>query len=367
LPPDLFLRARQTVPLLLKYEYSGAPPESLPKLHVRVNGKDIDSISLKPTPVSISRSETVRIPTDSLLPYTNTLSIDFYFERNVPPSTAQTSFAIDRESTLDLSGIPHSVVLPRLELFADGGYPYTEWPDLSRTAVVMPANPPPSACEALLDIAGFFGAQTGSLTTALTVINTGHLDRARDKDLVLIGTADSQPLLRDWAASMPLDLSGQKKHLNQAAAPSSLLHPGWPFHNYDRDRLSRLIDGGVPIDTVVESFVSPLHADRLVVAIVPADSGGDEALRALFTPSERQGPVYGGVAVSQNGRFQSFVVGSLAYQTGNLDRFQHLRVLLLEYYEFIPLFVLLLAAMIAAWVRRGTERVAARRLAECET
>ena len=71
------------------------------------------------------------------------------------------------------------------------------------------------------------------------------------------------------------------------------------------------------MDVLVESFVSPLRADRVVVAIVPGGSDAIDAVRALFTPSERQGPVYGGVAVSRNGRFESFLVGTLAYHAGN--------------------------------------------------
>jgi cellulose synthase (UDP-forming) len=366
LPPDLFLRARQSVPLLLKYGYLGVPEGSQAALHVRLNGKDIDSIQLKPATTLVEESETVRLPTGSLLPFTNTLTVDFYFEHNTP--TVRPSFAIHRESSLDLSGIPHSVVLPRLELFADAGYPFTEWPDLGRTAVLMPGAPTPAEYESLLDMSGFFGAQTGALATALTVTGTDHLDRVQDKDLVLIGTPDSQPLLSEWSGNMPLNLSGRKMYLNESATTSSLLlHPGWPFRNYDRGRLSKLLGSGIAIDALVESFVSPLRPDRLVVAIVPGGSDSHGAVRALFTPSERQGPVYGGVAVSQDGRFDSFLVGTVAYHAGNLDRYQYATVLLFEYYELIPVLVLVLAALIVPWVNRSTERVAERRLAMHET
>ncbi len=120
--------------------------------------------------------------------------------------------------------------------------------------------------------------------------------------------------------------------------------------------------GGASADALVESFVSPLRTDRAVVAIDPSGSSAIDAVRGLFTPSERQGPVYGGVAVSQNGRFESFLVGTLAYHAGELDRYQYTTVLLIEYYWLIPLIVLLLAVIIVAWVRWTTERLAAQRL-----
>ena len=97
-------------------------------------------------------------------------------------------------------------MLPRLELFADAGYPFTEWPDLDRTAVILPDAPSQAEYETLLDMAAFFGAQTGALATGLTVSGAGHVDRVQDKDLLLIGTPDSQPLFSEWASRMPLDL-----------------------------------------------------------------------------------------------------------------------------------------------------------------
>ena len=80
-------------------------------------------------------------------------------------------------------------------------------------------------------------------------------------------------------------------------------------------------------------------------------------------PESRQGPVYGGVTVSQNGIFQSFLVGSRTYHSGQLDPYQRMEVLALENYRLIPLVVVLLAFVIGAWLHRATEGVAARRLA----
>ena len=367
LPPDLFLRAHQSVPLLLRYEYGGAPEGARPALHVRLNGQDIDSIQLQAASAPVEGAETIRLPTGSLLPYTNELTVDFYFERNIPATKIRPSFAIRRNSSLDLRGLPHSVVLPRLELFADAGYPFTEFPDGSRTAVIMPSAPTPVEYETLLDMAGFLGAQTGALATGLTVAGPNDLDQVREKDLVLIGTTASQPLLSEWASDMPVDLSGTDMRVNDAPESTLLLHPAWPFRNYDGRRLRRLLGGGANLDALAESFESPLRSDRVVVAIVPSGSNAIEAVRALFTPSERQGPVYGGVAISRNGRFESYLVGTLAYHTGELDRFQYTTILLFENYRVIPLIVLLLALIIVAWVRWSTERVAAERLATWET
>jgi cellulose synthase (UDP-forming) len=366
LPPDLFLLARQSVPLLLKYEYGGAPEGTRPALHVRLNGRDIDTIQLKSASGSVQEEEIVRLPTGSMLPYTNTLTVDFYFQGNTPP-TAHPSFAIHRDSTLDLHGLPHAVLLPRLELFADAGYPFTERPDLSRTAVIMPSVPTPTDCETLLDMAGFFGAQTGALASRLTVSDADHLDHVEDKDLVLIGSQGAQQLFSSWAGAMPLSMAGPRLQVNEAPESTLLIHPEWPFRRYDGLRLKRLIGENAVADLFVESFVSPLREDRVAVAIVPDGANAMEAVRALFTPSERKGPVYGDVAVSRNMRYDSFLIGTLAYHTGELGRIQHATVFLIEDYWLIPMLVLLFALIIVAWVRWITERVATERLATWDT
>ena len=362
LPPDLFLRARQSAPLLLKYKYGGAPEGTRPALHIRLNGYDVDTIQLTPASAPVEQSEIVRLPTGRLLPFTNTLTADFYFEGNTSP-LIRPSFAIHRDSSLDLSGLPHAVLLPRIEQFADAGYPFTTWPDLDRTAVIMPGAPTPTDYETLLDMSGFFGGQTGALATRLTVADANHLGEIRDKDLVMIGAEGSQPLLSDWASAMPLAMSGPSMQVNEAPESTLLLHPEWPFRSYDGARLRSLISGDLDTDLFVESFISPLRTDREVIAIVPSGSRAIDGVRALFTPSEREGPVYGGVAVFRNGHFESFLVGTLAYHAGEFDRYQYTVVFLIENYWLIPVLVLLLALMIVAWMRRSTERLAAERLA----
>jgi hypothetical protein len=117
------------------------------------------------------------------------------------------------------------------------------------------------------------------------------------------------------------------------------------------------------LDLVVEDFVSPYRGDRSVIALMPRDRNDSQAVAALFMPASHQGPVYGGVAVSQAERFQSFLVGTSAYRTGDLGPVAQTTVFLIESYWLIPIFVVFFAFVIGAWVRQGTERVAAQRLA----
>jgi len=361
LPPDLFLRARQSVPLRLKYAYAGVLPHSHAALHVRLNDKDIDSIRLHPDTGRSEKTELVLLPTSRLQAYVNTLTIDFDFGEGARENSDLYA-AVRRDSLLDLQGIPHSVMLPRLELFADAGYPFTEWPDLGRTAVVLPSNPTIVDFETLLDMVAFFGAQTGCPGTALSIVAPEEVATVSEKDLVLLGSPATQPLLSDWSDSMPLGLFKDGIRINERPAPARLFNPEWAFRVEDRVKLAEAALQANSIELAVEGFVSPLRDDRSVVSLALVNPSGQGALESLFIPAQRQGPVYGGVAISQNSTFNSYLLGVKAFQSGNLNLYEHAFVFLIENYWLIPLIVVLLASLAGAWVRLNVERVAARRL-----
>jgi cellulose synthase (UDP-forming) len=363
LPPDLFRPAVDSVPLLLKYSYNGVARDSKAALHLRLNDHSVDTIRLAPAASPAEQAEIVRLPTGWLEPYTNTLTIDVDFPRALETPTTAEQLAIHRDSTIDLSALPHSVVLPRLELFAGSGYPFTAWPDLGRTAVVLSQAPTTDEYETLLDMTGFCGAETGAPVTDVKVTDGSNLDQVRDKDILLLGTPAMQPLLREWSDAMPVAFSGTGMQPAGMELPSRLVHPEWPFRMRDRDRLGILLATSPPFDLVVEDFVSPLRSDRSVIALVPIGSTSPEAIRAMFTPNLDKGPIYGGLALAEHAHFQSFLVGNFAYHFGRLDRFQKARVFLIEHYVFIPVAVAFLAFVVAGWLYQGTERAAARRLA----
>jgi cellulose synthase (UDP-forming) len=360
LPPDLFLAARQSVPLQLKFAYAGVEPGARASLHVRLNGEDIDTIRLRPTASPIERAEIVRLPTGWLRSYTNTLTVDVDFGRHSPSTLSYA--AVHRDSSIDLRALPHAVVLPRLELFADAGYPFTQWPDLGRTAVVLPDAASLDDYETLLNMVGFFGAQTGSPVTAITTTRAADVDTVRDDDLVVVGTRASQSLLRDWAGLMPLDVSGERVRLTDRPDFIRQLFPARPLGAGDRDRLARVVESATTIDAFVEGFVSPFRPDRSVVALVPSGSDGRAAMAALFMPAAPRGPVYGALAVAHGVQFQSFLVDHSTYHAGDFNTSQRTAVFVVEHYWLIPVLAVLLALAMGSRVRQITERVAARRL-----
>ena len=362
LPPDLYLKWQQTIPLRLDYSYAGIGSEARAGISVGLNGENVGDVHLPPTEAQTHRSDVVEIPTGKLQPYTNTLTLEFYVSGSPQSGKMRQYVAINRDSSLDLRGIPHSVVLPRLELFADAGYPFTEWADLSQSAVVMPEKPTSAEYEEVLNIAGFFGAQTGSPATAITVTDAAHVKAHRDKNLVLLGDRESQPLFSEWASHMPVDVSANGMRLNPKPTPSRIWHSQWTFSDDDRRQLASLLESRAPLDLVVEDFLSPYRDDRSVVALVTPDRNNADAVASMFIPDAHLGPIYGGVAAAENQRFHSYLVGTLAYRTGDLTKFQTAAILLFETYWLIPAFVVIFAFMVGGWLHQATDSVAARRL-----
>jgi hypothetical protein len=328
---------------------------------MRLNGQDVKRIRLEPAAQPLTRDEIVRLSTVQLRQYANMLT--FALDSEPAGATAHsTPFAsIEPESTIDLRGLPHSVAQPQLGLVVEAGYPFTAYPDLSGTAIVLSNRPTAIEYETLLNMVGFFGAQTGATVTGVTIVDAAHVDGVRDKDLVVLGASMTQPLLATWSTIMPLSLTRIGPMINGAARSTQWLHAKWPFADGDRERLARLIGAGYTFDAVLQQFASPYRSDRSVVVIVPGDDGGALAASTFF--ASRNGPVYGGVAVGRTGRFESFRLGVGTYRAGRADWNQRALVLLFDQYWLIAPLVLAAALVIGRIMSVGTERLAARRLA----
>lgn len=345
IPPDLVLAARQAVPLRLRFSYGGATTEPFALLRIRVNGRDVDGIRLAPSAGAMTRDETVWLPTAQLRPYLNTLTVEADLGPRVHSAVSR-FVAIDGQSTIDVRGLPHSIVLPRLDLMVDAGYPFTAVADLSRTAIVLSNAPTAAEYETVLNVARLFAAQTGTPASGVTIVDAAHADTVKDKDLLVLGTPAAQPLFARWANAMPLAFTSGETWINRQAGSSSWWSARWPFQRRDRERLARLVGAGYTFDSVIEQFESPFRSDRSVVALVSGDAHG-ETTASAFTAA-RSGTIDGGVAVARNGRFESFRLAVAPFRAGEPDAADRLLVAVIDESWTIPVLVLLIALVIGA-------------------
>jgi cellulose synthase (UDP-forming) len=357
LPPDLYLAARSSVPLRLNYRFVGAG-----RLTVQLNGVTVASLPVSATSEADSRkSEYVEIPANGLRPFRNTLTFDFAFERG-----RDHAGAILRNSELDLRGLRHFTAMPRLELFSEAGFPFTRAADLARTAVVMPENPTPAELEFFLNMSGFFGAQTGSPMTLLTVVDAAGIRSVEAKDLVVLGSAEDQPLLSDWAAELPVTIDQGDFRTSNRVSWAQRLQTGYLLSSMANTRLLReLLRSDIQADGVIEGLRSPLNSARSAVVFALRDRNHDSFSR-MFLPAGTAGSVYGTVSIAQNGRFHSFALAE-SYELGALDLRNTVSFWVHTYLWIMPVAALLGASLCAAWLRRWLERRARLRLALAES
>jgi cellulose synthase (UDP-forming) len=361
LSPDLYYVGNSEVPILLKCQYGGVDPGTKGELSIRLNGTFIGSIALKPEGVGVVHSDRVMLPVRALNAYNNTLTADFLFAGNPSPSNPQYG-QILRETQIELRNVRHSTMMPKLELFSQAGYPFTTHSDLADSVVVMPTNPGTPELEMLLNLMGFFGAQTGSPALLVAVTDPGSVGRYADRDMVVLGSVFDQPLVTQWSSSMPIPVTETGGQLGAPASWLERMQPDSPIRSVDRQLASGLLTQDAMIDGYVEGFASPLNRQHSVVMLIPRDPNNTSVLSTLFTPSLRRGNVYGTVSVAQNGAFQSFHIARNTYRAGRLSVFDFMMLTFIRYFGFIPVFMLIAALIVAVLLDRAVERHAWKRL-----
>jgi cellulose synthase (UDP-forming) len=361
LPPDLYYVGRSEIPLQLKYQFGGIEAGGKGEMALRLNGAFIGSIQLKPEGVGVVHTDRVMLPVHSLNAYYNTITADFLFEGNSSPASPQFG-QILRETQLELLNVRHSTVMPKLELFSQAGYPFTTHSDLSQSVVVMPTGASNAEIELLLNMTGFFGAQTGSPALLVTVTDAGSVARFADRNLMVVGSVFDQPLVSSWAGSLPIQVTEMGGRLGLPTSWLERVQPDSPISEKDRQLAAGLLSQDAAIDGYVEGFESPLNAERSVVMLIPRDPNNTSVLSTLFAPTIRQGNVYGTVSVAQNGTFHSFHIAQHSYRAGRLNVFDLMMLTFTRYYWFIPIFMLVSALIAGVLLDRVVERHAWRRL-----
>ena len=96
---------------------------------------------------------------------------------------------IDENSTIDVSDYHHYIAMPNLHAYAQGGFPFTKFADLSETLIVLPEAPNKNEVETLLTATGHLGQTTGYPSLKATILTSGDNDIDFDnKDILLIGS-----------------------------------------------------------------------------------------------------------------------------------------------------------------------------------
>jgi hypothetical protein len=248
-----------------------------------------------------------------------------------------------------------------LDLFAKAGFPFTRIADLSETAVVLPDRPAPEELRAYLELMGFFAAQTGVPGLRVEILDPQRAMRAGDKDLLLIGTAQSMPLFSTWGSQMPLGISKAGLTLNQ---PDSIYLRllSFPITSEGREwhKLTDRLAGESVTGIVLQAFISPLNSQRSVVAISATTASSFEQLVDALDRSIQNEEVYGTVSLqTAKGGFDSYRLPTATYNLGAMGLWAAMDYWVYRYMWFVPFIVLLIGLFLAnitsGWVERHAE------------
>ncbi len=358
LPPDLYFGEREGVPLRLHYRYAPLPSTSRAEVRITINGVEVAVRRFSGGSQVESIRDTVELPVAALYPR-NTLTLEFKSIDGSGRKSAPVGSLL-RDSQLDLRNVPHFATLPRLDLFAKAGFPFTRMADLSETAVVLPDHPSPEELRAYLELMGFFAAQTGTPGLQIDVLDPQRALRSGDKDLLLIGTPQTMPLYSTWASQMPLTMDKSGLTLNR---PDSiylrlLAFPVTREGRESRRLADRLSAEAVP-GIVLQAFLSPLNAQRSVVAISAVTPAAFEQLADALNRSIQNEEVFGSVSLQTARGFESYRLPAPSYNLGSLDWFAATNYWIYRYKWFVPLIVLLIGLFLAnvtsGWVERHAE------------
>ncbi|QFZ85692.1 cellulose biosynthesis cyclic di-GMP-binding regulatory protein BcsB [Variovorax paradoxus] len=336
LPPDLFTWRSRGIPLDLQYRYTPRVRPDQSTLNVNVDNNFIGALPLRaanpagdrwwnPLAVkvmpdgTVAENRQVMLPPLALGPRSQ-LRLHYYFEPSggrCQPLLDNVRGAIDPTSTIDVSGFAHYIAMPDLAAYANGGFPFSRMADLSETAVILPNAPDAADTETYLGLLGQIGHATGYPALRVKVGRPAEVAQWADKDLLVIGNLQNQPLFAQWSAHMPLQRNGTSPQLKL----NSWLDTAVDFVIGARQRED--LPGAMQIamsddgrDAVLAGFESPLRSGRSVVAAVTSAASKEALLAALMTPDLLK-RVQGSMTIVRDAQVHS-VLGQDTYYVGSL-------------------------------------------------
>jgi cellulose synthase (UDP-forming) len=374
LPPDLFWDDEQTVNMHLDYTYTGAASSRPGFMRVTANGQQFSYFPLATKAGKDGvQSIDIPLPVAYLRPFANTLLFEFLFQparhdfcRPFPPSNSTGTLL--KTSGLDLHSVARWASLPNLQLFADAGFPFTRAADLAQTTVVLPEQPNEREIGTMLDLLGYFGAQTGYPALGFEV--GGIESYTQDRDLLVIGSKND--IVTTSRVDDNFGLSFQDgAFAPRAATTLGMIRRWWErlshlkissFSDLDDTEQARSLDQSLETEpsTVIESIESPTVANRSIVAVI-LGNGHDELFPA-FADVSSSDQIHGDVSLQHGSTFDSYTLSASSYHIGEISTPARCRAWLHQEPWVGILLPFIMGLLYAPWLLASLEKRAQQRI-----
>jgi len=374
IPPDLFFGDQDSIKLRLQYTSEHLSPSQKAYLRVTANGAQVSYLPLTHKGGSNAvQSTEVPVPVSYLRPFANTLLFEFLFQppaqdfcRPLPPSNS--TGALLRTSNLDLHGLPHWVVLPNLELFANAGFPFTRFAGLSQTTVVLPERPSEREIATMLNLLAYFGAQTGYPALRVQVGDSRSFDQ--DRDLLVIGSGGDIPTTSVLESKLPIrfDEGGLVRRSDTTLVLAkrlwtriSHLNPD-SFSDLEGAQEESKFDRSLsePFDSVIEMTESSSMHNRSIVVVMLGRSTKNLFPTFLDVSSSTQ--IHGNISIQHGSRFDSFSIGPATYYVGHITAIPRIRAWMHQEPWAGVFFPFIMGLLCAPWVHARLKDRAEKRL-----
>jgi hypothetical protein len=385
--PDLFTWQKEGVPIDLRYRFTPRPTLDKSTLNIGINDGFVRALSLTGNEIETGKikesvmlffkeghrfaQEEIQVPTFRI-GAENQLQFHFFYD--YPKQGAckdvyldNVRSAIDPDSTIDFSQMPHYGTFPNLAYMANAGFPFTRYADLSETAIIMPDRASTQEMQVFLDLMGRMGESTGYPVTNMNVIRGADIDKFGSKDLIVIAVNGNQPLLKQWAKYMPLtmDETGNRLQLPRGFLRYLSTWGGKDIDDIERRSGEMLASTGNAFGAMME-FQSPLSNGRSVVVLTAGNGAGLLDLTAGLNKSDVRSKYQGDLVLIKGDKVEHVLIGD-TYYSGTLPLWTWIKWNLSGQPGVLIIF-LMLASMIAATILfRFLRRKAAQRLALSET
>jgi hypothetical protein len=323
-PADLYSWSGQGVPIDLKYRYTAPTVQNNSALSISINDLLVKSLRLPPAKDQDGKGR-LQLPilggadaraADMLdipafrVGSSNQLQLKFDLDSQktgLCQGVAQNPVraAVDPDSTIDFSHFVHYARMPNLAYFANSGFPFTRYADLSQTAIVVPERPGTQDLDALLTVLGHMGQWTGLPALRVQVLRAGQTQQVQNKDLLLIGDSGSAVLPPAWRAALPLSIT--------SGANGQMTRTAFSVKEYWRDGV-QVPEGSARIGesgqiAALLGFEVPGSHGRSVVAMTGTSPAQLGTLLDVLEKPDRVAQLQGDVALVRDGRIESMRVG----------------------------------------------------------
>ncbi|MDQ2843837.1 MAG: UDP-forming cellulose synthase catalytic subunit [Acidobacteriota bacterium] len=362
--PDLDYGTKLNVPLHLAFRLSGLSPEDHVWISIRLNNVFVTQRRLSWKDCLEPQNQSYAIPVSLLYP-SNTLSIELTTNRSdtIVSDPGTVDLQIMPATSLDLQNPAHFVRMPRLDLFAASGYPFTSKVDLSETTVVLPSIPTAAQIGLFLDALGFMSAQTGVAAADFHLANAKDLGPGNDRNVLVIASSNDESTFRRFERSMAVIPSDGKFQLGESSLPwQEWFSRAWLGRKEEQEKLNSLLEAEGGPRFLLEEFVSPFRSDRSVLVLAPRSETDDQPYFDRLAEASREGAIRGGLAIANDGRFTPFQLNSGSYSLGGNASLAAIYGWLRFHLWILPLLLIGAALVLAHWWESLLARQLERRL-----